>query len=142
MTSAFSPFTILKQSSMPEKQLSNFLFHLSQQALREYLFNAGIHKGRDKMSKNELVERIITGKPKTIEHFGREDELTKEDALNYLKNNMLTDFKKYLQFLSVTEQIYTINDMIDFISTANIDINKKFNMKKELKEMTHKLLLD
>ena len=142
MTSAFSPFTILKQSSMPEKQLSNFLFHLSQQALREYLFNAGIHKGRDKMSKNELVERIITGKPKTIEHFGREDELTKEDALNYLKNNMLTDFKKYLQFLSVTEQIYTINDMIDFISTANIDINKKFNMKKELKEMRHKLLLD
>ena len=142
MTSAFSPFTILKQSSMPEKQLSNFLFHLSQQALREYLFNAGIHKGRDKMSKNELVERIITGKPKTIEHFGREDELTKEDALNYLKNNMLTDFKKYLQFLSVTEQIYTINDMIDFISTANIDINKKFNMIKELKEMRHKLLLD
>ena len=142
MTSAFSPFTILKQSSMPEKQLSNFLFHLSQQALREYLFNAGIHKGRDKMSKNELVERIITGKPKTIEHFGREDELTKEDALNYLKNNMLTDFKKYLQFLSVTEQIYTINDMIDFISTANIDIHKKFNMKKELKEMRHKLLLD
>ena len=142
MTSAFSPFTILKQSSMPEKQLSNFLFHLSQQALREYLFNAGIHKGRDKMSKNELVERIITGKPKTIEHFGREDELTKEDALNYLKNNMLTDFKKYLQFLSVTEQIYTINDMIDFINTANIDINKKFNMIKELKEMRHKLLLD
>ena len=142
MTSAFSPFTILKQSFMPEKQLSNFLFHLSQQALREYLFNAGIHKGRDKMSKNELVERIITGKPKTIEHFGREDELTKEDALNYLKNNMLTDFKKYLQFLSVTEQIYTINDMIDFISTANIDINKKFNMIKELKEMRHKLLLD
>ena len=94
------------------------------------------------MSKNKLVERIITGKPKTIEHFGREDELTKEDALNYLKNNMLTDFKKYLQFLSVTEQIYTINDMIDFISTANIDINKKFNMKKELKEMRHKLLLD
>ena len=142
MTSAFIAITILKQSSMPEKQLSNFLFHLSQQALREYLFDAGIHKGREKMSENELVEMIITGKPKTIEHFDREDELTKEDALNYLKNNMLTDFKKYLQFLSVTEQIYTINDMIDFISTANIDINKKFNMKKELKEMRHKLLLD
>ena len=58
------------------------------------------------------------------------------------KNNMLTDFKKYLQFLSVTEQIYTINDMSDFVSAASIDINKKFNMKKELKEIRHKFLLD
>ena len=55
---------------------------------------------------------------------------------------MLTDFKKYLQSLSLPEQIYAINDMIDFISTANIDINKKFNMIKELKEIRPKLLLD
>ena len=62
--------------------------------------------------------------------------------LNYLKNNMLTDFKKYLQSLSLLEQIYAINDMIDFINTTNIDINKKFNMIKELKEMRHKFLLN
>ena len=62
--------------------------------------------------------------------------------LNYLKNNMLTDFKKYLQSLSLPEQIYAINDMIDFIGTTNIDINKKFNMIKELKEIRHKSLLD
>ena len=62
--------------------------------------------------------------------------------LNYLKNNMLTDFKKYLQPLSLPEQIYAINDMIDFINTTNIDINKKFNMIKELKEMRHKFLLN
>ena len=62
--------------------------------------------------------------------------------LNYLKNSMLKDFKKYLQSLSLPEQIYAINDMIDFISTANIDINKKFNMIKELKEIRQKLLLD
>ena len=62
--------------------------------------------------------------------------------LNYLKNNMLTDFKKYLQSLSLPEQIYATNDMIDFIGTANIDINKKFNMIKELKEIRHKSLLD
>ena len=60
--------------------------------------------------------------------------------LNYLKNNMLTDFKKYLQPLSLLEQIYAINDMIDFINATNIDINKKFNMIKELKEMRHKFL--
>ena len=43
---------------------------------------------------------------------------------------MLTDFKRYLQFLLVSEQIYAKNDMIDFISTADIDSNKKFNMIK------------
>ena len=37
------------------------------------------------MSKNELVEMIITGKPKTIKYFYREDELTKEDAIELLK---------------------------------------------------------
>ena len=85
MTSAFIAITILKQSSMPEKQLSNFLFYLSQEALREYLFNADIYKGRNRMSKNELVEMIITGKPKAIKYFDREDELTKEDAIELLK---------------------------------------------------------
>ena len=55
---------------------------------------------------------------------------------------MLTDFRRYLQSLSLPEQIYAINDMIDFISTANADINKKFKMIKELKEIRHKLLLD
>ena len=85
MTSAFIAITILKQSSVPEKQLSIFLFYLSQEALREYLFNADIYKGRNRMSKNELVEMIITGKPKTIKYFYREDELTKEDAIELLK---------------------------------------------------------
>ena len=85
MTSAFIAITILKQSSMPEKQLSNFLFYLSQEALREYLFNADIYKGRNRMSKNELIEMTIAGKPKTIKYFDREDELTKEDAIELLK---------------------------------------------------------
>ena len=85
MTSAFIAITILKQSSMPEKQLSNFLFYLSQDALREYLFNADIYKGRNRMSKNELIEMTIVGKPKTIKYFDREDELTKEDAIELLK---------------------------------------------------------
>ena len=85
MTSAFIAIATLKQSSVPGKQLSNFLFYLSQDALREYLFNADIYKGRNRMSKNELVEMIITGKPKTIKYFDREDELTKEDAIELLK---------------------------------------------------------
>ena len=85
MTSAFIAITTLTQSSVPGKQLSNFLFYLSQDALREYLFNADIYKRRNRFSKNELVEMIITGKPKTIKYFDREDELTKEDAIELLK---------------------------------------------------------
>ena len=53
--------------------------------MREYLFNADIYKERNRISKNELVEMIITGKPKTIKYFDREDELTKEDAIELLK---------------------------------------------------------
>ena len=42
MTSTFIAISILKQRSMSEKQLTNFLFHLSQEALKEYLTNADI----------------------------------------------------------------------------------------------------
>ena len=37
------------------------------------------------MSKNESIEMTIVGKPKTIKYFDREDELTKEDAIELLK---------------------------------------------------------
>ena len=57
---------------------------------------------------------------------------------------MLTRFKNYLQSLSSSEQIYAINDMIDFIivTTADttIDINTKIRMIKELKDIKHTLL--
>ena len=47
---------------------------------------------------------------------------------------MLTRFKNYLQSLSSSEEVYAINDMIDFIITTNdttIDINTKIRMIKE-----------
>ena len=37
---------------------------------------------------------------------------------------MLTKFSNYLETLSLSEQIFAINDMIDFIITANIDVVK------------------
>ena len=37
---------------MLEKQLTNFSFYLSQEALRDYLFNAGIYNGKKRLSKN------------------------------------------------------------------------------------------
>ena len=57
---------------------------------------------------------------------------------------MLTRFKNYLQSLSLAEQVYAINDMIDFICTTNdttTDINTKVRMIKELKKIRHMLLM-
>ena len=53
---------------------------------------------------------------------------------------MLTSFKNYLQSSSLAEQVYAINDMIDFIYIT-MDINTKIRMIKELKEIRHMLLM-
>ena len=77
MTLAFIAISILKQSTMSEKQLTNFLFYLSQEALKEYLANAEIYKGKKKLTKNELIEMIITENPIIITHFNKDEEMTK-----------------------------------------------------------------
>ena len=77
MISALIAISILKQSSMSEKQLTKFLFYLSQEALKEYLANAEIYKGKKRLTKNELIETIITEKPITITHFNKDEEMTK-----------------------------------------------------------------
>ena len=77
MTLAFIAISILKQSTMSEKQLTNFLFYLSQEALKEYLANAEIYKGKKKLTKNELIEMIITEKSIIITHFNKDEEMTK-----------------------------------------------------------------
>ena len=87
MTSSFIAISILKQSSTLEKQLTNFLFYLSQEALRKCLCNADIYKGKKRLSKNELIEMIITDKPKTVKHFIKNAELTKEDAVMQIDSN-------------------------------------------------------
>ena len=58
---------------------------------------------------------------------------------------MLTRFKNYLQSLSSSEQVYAINDMIDFIIATNgttIDIKTKIRMIKELKDIRDILLFN
>ena len=72
---------------MLEKQPTNFSFYLSQEALREYLFNADIYNGKKRLSKNELIQMIITDKPKTIKRFDKDEELTKQEAIELLNNN-------------------------------------------------------
>ena len=87
MTSAFIAISILKQSSMSEKQLTIFLFYLSQEALKEYFANADIYKGKKRLTKNELIEMIVTEKPITITHFNKDEEIIKEQAIDLLFSN-------------------------------------------------------
>ena len=59
-------------------------------------------------------------------------------------HNIITEFKRKLEFLSPHEQIISINNMIDSlgnIKAPNIDINKILRVKKELKFIRHKILL-
>ena len=58
---------------------------------------------------------------------------------------MHIEFKRQLQLSSPHEQIISINNMVDTLDNAkapNIDINKLLRLKKELKFITHKILLD
>ena len=87
MTSAFIDVSILKQSSMLEKQLTNFLFYLSQEALKEYSTNADIYKGKKRLSKNELIEVIVTNKPITTTHFNKDEEMAKKQATDLISTN-------------------------------------------------------
>ena len=83
MTSAYIAICLLRQSSMPVKQLRIFLSHLQQKSLGEYLFNAGIYERKKNLSKVELIDMIITGKNKE-NTYSEDNELSMEDASNLL----------------------------------------------------------
>ena len=58
---------------------------------------------------------------------------------------MHIEFKRQLQLSSPHEQIISINNMVDTLDNAkapNIDSNKILRVKKELKFIRHKILLD
>ena len=52
-----------------------------------YLANANIYKGKKRLTKNELIEMIITEKPITITHSNKDEEMTKEQAIDFLFRN-------------------------------------------------------
>ena len=72
---------------MAKKKPTNFLFYLSQEALKEYSANAEVYKGKKRLPKNELIEMIITEKPITVTHFNKDEEMTKEQAIDLLFSN-------------------------------------------------------
>ena len=51
------------------------------------MVNAAIYKGKKRLTKNELIEMIITEKPITITNFNRDEEMTKEQAIDLLFSN-------------------------------------------------------
>ena len=58
---------------------------------------------------------------------------------------MHIEFKRQLQLSSPHEQIISINNMVDTLDNAkapNIDSSKILRVKKELKFIRHKILLD
>ena len=102
MTSAYLAISFLKQTSLPEKQLRIFFFFFPQEPLKEYLFNSDILIGKRNMSKNDLIDMIITEKSKKISYTQEDDNLTKDEANESLKN---ISFPK----LSSKENINLIN---------------------------------
>ena len=90
MTSAYLAISFLKQTPLPEKQLRIFLSYLPPEPLKEYLYNANIYKGRRNMSKHDLIDMIITEKSKKVIYTQENNDLTKEEANELLKNNNFT----------------------------------------------------
>ena len=87
MTSAYLAIAFLKQTPFPEKQFTIFLSYLQQEPLKEYLSDGNIYRGRRNMSKHDLIDMIITGKTKKIIYTQENDELTKKEATERLKNS-------------------------------------------------------
>ena len=78
MSSSYVAISLLKQCSLPDKQLRIFLSHLSQQSLKEYLSEANIYDGKSNINKVNLIDMIISGKSKTIINT-HDDKLTQKE---------------------------------------------------------------
>ena len=54
---------------------------------------------------------------------------------------MLRKFKKYIQSLSLNDQLHEVNEMIDYVDRANISGLKKIKMIIVLKQIKYNVLL-
>ena len=54
---------------------------------------------------------------------------------------MLRRFKKYIQSLSLNDQLHEVNEMIDYVDRVNISGLKKFKMIIVLKQIKYNVLL-
>ena len=54
---------------------------------------------------------------------------------------MLRRFKKYIQSLSLNDQLHEVNEMIDYVDRVNISGLKKIKMIIVLKQIKYNVLL-
>ena len=54
---------------------------------------------------------------------------------------MLRKFKKYIQSLSLNDQLHEVNEMIDYVDRVNISGLKKIKMIIVLKQIKYNVLL-
>ena len=54
---------------------------------------------------------------------------------------MLRKFKKYIQSLSLNDQLCEVNEMIDYVNCSDIDDLKKIKMIIGLKQIRYTVLL-
>ena len=97
------------------------------------------------MSKNELVDMVITSKPKTTKYLDRENELTKEEAIELIRNKWCLQIFKNIYNFYLCPNKY-MQSWIWLILLIQLIIHqliliKKFRMIKELKEIKHRLML-
>ena len=78
MSSSYVAISLLKQSQVPEKHLRIFLSDLSQQSVKEYLFEANIYNGKKNTNKVDLIGMIISNKGKS-KIDTPDDKLTQEE---------------------------------------------------------------
>ena len=55
--------------------------------------------------------------------------------------SMLRKFKKYIRSLSLNDQLYEVNEMIDYVNCSDIDDLKKIKMIIGLKQIRYTVLL-
>ena len=53
----------------------------------------------------------------------------------------LRKFKKYIRSLSLNDQLYEVNEMIDYVNCSDIDDLKKIKMIIALKQIRYTVLL-
>ena len=54
---------------------------------------------------------------------------------------MLRKFEKYIRSLSLNDQLYEINEIIDYVNCSDTDDIKKIKMIKGLKQIRYTVLL-
>ena len=55
--------------------------------------------------------------------------------------SMLRRFKNYIQSLSLNDQLYEVNEMIDYVNCSDIDDLKKIKMIIGLRQIRYTILL-